>query len=45
MGCEQDLSSKVKEAYHKADNHLLIFCVFSKGRSSNTSQKYELGIF
>ncbi len=30
---------------NKEDNHLLIFCVFSSGCSSNISQKYKLGKF
>jgi hypothetical protein len=33
----------LKRLYHKEDNYLLIFCVFSWGRSSNISQKYTLG--
>jgi hypothetical protein len=39
------LTLTLKRLYHKEDNHLLIFCVFSKGRSSNMSQKYGLGNF
>jgi hypothetical protein len=27
----------LERLYHKEDNHLLIFCVFSRGRSSNNS--------
>jgi hypothetical protein len=34
-----------KWLYHKEDNHLLIFCVFSRNCSSNISQKYKLGNF
>jgi hypothetical protein len=35
----------LKRLYHKEDYHLLIFCVFSRGRSSSISQKYKLGRF
>jgi hypothetical protein len=35
----------LKRLYHKEDNHLLIFCVFSRGRGSNISQKYKSGNF
>ncbi len=35
----------LKRLYHKEDNHLLIFCVFSRGRSSDISQKYNIGNF
>jgi hypothetical protein len=35
----------LKWLYHKEDNHLLIFCVFSRDCSSNISQKYKLGNF
>ncbi len=35
--------SSLKWFYHKEDNHLLIFCVFSR-ECSSISQKYKLGI-
>jgi hypothetical protein len=35
----------LKRLYHEEDNHLLIFCVFSRGRSSNISQKFKLKNF
>jgi hypothetical protein len=35
----------LKRLYQIKDNHLLIFCVFSRGCSSNISQKYKLGNF
>jgi hypothetical protein len=35
----------LKRLYHEEDNQLLIFCVFSRGRSSNILQKYKLENF
>ncbi len=35
----------LKWLYHQEDNHLLIFSIFSRDRSSNISQKYKLGNF
>jgi hypothetical protein len=36
----------LKRLYRKGDNYLLIFCVFSEGRSSNKYlTKYKLGNF
>jgi hypothetical protein len=35
----------LRRLYHKEDNHMLIFCVFSTDRNSNISQKYILGNF
>jgi hypothetical protein len=43
--CEVENQRHLKWLYHKEDNHLLNFCVFSKDCSSNISQKYELGNF
>ncbi len=37
------ITPPLKRLYHKEDNHLLIFGVFSRGRSSNISREYELG--
>jgi hypothetical protein len=35
----------LKRLYHKEDNNLLIFRIFSRGLSSNISQKYKSGKF
>jgi hypothetical protein len=37
--------TELKRLHQKEDNHLLIFCIFSRGRSSNISQKDKLGNF
>jgi hypothetical protein len=43
--CILPVENTLKRIYHKKDNHLLIFCEFSRDRSSNISQKYTLGNF
>ncbi len=35
----------LRRLYHKEENHMLIFCVFSRDRSSNISQNCELENF
>jgi hypothetical protein len=39
------LQLALKRLYHKEGNHLVMFCVVSRCRTSNISQKYKLGNF
>jgi hypothetical protein len=39
------MNIQLKRLYHNEDNYLLIFCVFSRDRSSNISQEYKLRNF